>query len=308
MSDRNPTVREVIEQYLHDLEVRVLAGTYSTKGLESRRHYLGCFVATYGDNRVSDCKARDITRWLLAHPERKSKHSQADAAGSVVTCFRWAAREAEIIDVCPYHRPKHLASPSAPRPALTREQFLAIRLQARTLRTATGKPVRMAAEFRAIFRFLWATGCRTCEARESLWEQVDWQREVIVMERHKTERATGRPRLIPICRVMRLLRWLHARRRTGQRHIFGNALGTPWSRDRLAKVFREFADAAGLPLGLSAYCARHGLCVRLLELGVGERQIANVLGHTTSRYISLYGQATRMHADHLNSVLKGLKG
>lgn len=308
MSERNPTVREVIDQYVRDLQFRVLSGTYSAKGLEQRRHYLGSFVAMYGDKRISECRAADLARWLLAHPERASKHCQADATGSVVTCFRWASREGDLIDSSPYYRPKHLANPSAPRPAMTREQFLVIRQQARRLRTPTGRPARIAVEFRAIFRFLWATGCRTCEARSVLWDQVDWQREVIVLPQHKTALSTGRARYIPVRRVVRLLRWLHARRRTGQRHIFVNNLGKPLTADRLSKVFRSYADAAGLPLSVSPYSARHGLTVRLLEAGVGARQIANVLGHTTARYVDLYGQATRTHAAHLNDVLKGLKG
>jgi len=104
-------------------------------------------------------------------------------------------------------------------------------------------------------------------------------------------------------RVLPLLRWLFKRRREGQKTIFANTLGKPWTRGVFAKEFRRYADLAGVRKKVSAYCLRHGLTVRLIEAGRSDRQIADVLGQKTTRYIEWYGRTSKSKTAYLNDIL-----
>jgi site-specific recombinase XerC len=59
---------------------------------------------------------------------------------------------------------------------------------------------------------------------------------------------------------------------------------------------------AGVPRGVSPYSARHSFAVQALEAGIGERQIADVLGHTTTKYVFWYSADVRSKPGYLNGI------
>jgi integrase len=145
--------------------------------------------------------------------------------------------------------------------------------------------------------------------RDAGWQHVDWEAGLLRLPHSKTTKVTGRGRLIPLPDdVLRLLRWLHRGRgypREG--HIFLNSRGRRWTCTAFATLFRKLARQAGVRPGVSPYCLRHGFCVESLEAGVGERQIADAMGHTTTRQVAWYGKDTRGNADYLRGVVENLR-
>lgn len=296
------TVGEVVAAYLESRTFDLHAGSIKPRSVEKAQHYLSSFAEHFGTRRVDACHRNDLVTWLVDHKEWQSTFTRVDAVGSVITCFRWAAGELKISN--PFTRPKYLGPPLQPRPAIKPEEYQAIRLQARRALTTRGRRCRTREPFRVGLCFLWKTGCRTCEMRCALWDQLDWDRAVVVQDDHKTVKVTGEPRIIPVRSLLPLLRWLFRRRRRGQRYIFVNSLGKPWTCDRFAKEFRRYARYAGVRDEISAYCLRHGLTVRLIEEGRTERQIADVLGQKSTRFVAWYGKSTRSAADYLNEILR----
>jgi hypothetical protein len=160
-------------------------------------------------------------------------------------------------------------------------------------------------QFRLAIFFLWESGARTCEMREAKWENVEWDKRVIRLQVHKTARATGADRVIPLNRkVFRLLTWMHRRRLPGQTHIFINSRGTPYTQDQFSELFRAYARIAGLPPGITAYSIRHSFVSRGLEAGVGERQIADLVGHTKTEMVSWYGRSVKEKTAYLQASLE----
>lgn len=154
--------------------------------------------------------------------------------------------------------------------------------------------------FRIALWLLWNTGARTCELRNATFSDVDWETSVIRLTDHKTTRATGLDRIIALNRrVMRLVRWLHKHRRPEQQNIIINSRGRPWVKGTFSQQFKRFALMAGIQRRVSPYSARHGFTVRAIELGMGERQIADLLGHASTIYVSYYGKSTRNKLDYL---------
>jgi integrase len=169
-----------------------------------------------------------------------------------------------------------------------------------------------AGPFRRALWFLWESGCRTCEMREMEWESVDWVDGVIRLTKHKTAH-TGNVREIPLTdRALRLLRLMYKFRRPAaaskhprtKRHpaknvIFLNSRGGAWTKRSFAKKFREFAGLAGIRDNITAYCLRHGFTVEALERGIGNKQIADMLGQASTRYVDWYGRGSREKSAYL---------
>ena len=51
---------------------------------------------------------------------------------------------------------------------------------------------------------------------------------------------------------------------------------------------------------------RHGFCVRAIEAGVGNRQVADAMGHANTRLTDWYGRASTGNAEYLRNVLRDI--
>lgn len=312
------TVQRVVDEYLAHVTRCLAAGLCTRGNLKKVQFYLGRFAGDFGPQLVRDCRKGDVRRWLLQHLEFKSPHTKHTAAGAVVSCFRWAAEDG-LIDVCPYSKPRELPTPQ-PREPITREEVVAI------LAVAAKSGYRSTSRaFRVGLWFLWQTGCRPHEMYTLEWRHYDPVRGLFELPSKSTAK-TGRKRLIVLnrraWRLIRLMARAGAVRvsasgvvpvtakvvnpLTGP--VFRNGRGRPWNRRTFGCLFRLNARRAGVREGISTYCLRHGFCCELLEAGNGERQIADVMGHASTRYVSWYGKGVRERAEYLRDVAERRKG
>lgn len=310
------TVADVVKIFLEEKTLRLRSGAYSQERYNKTEFYLESFCCQVGKLTIADCRNHDITRWLLVHEEWISPHTKNDAVGAVIGCFRWAESERHI-DRNPYRRPRGLWDTPRPREAIEPDEVRKILNLAREHSGKRGKRKNPSSKaFRNAVWFLWETGCRTCEMRELLWDEIDWGAGVARLTKHKTDR-TGEDRVIPLTdRALRLLRWLakgRSRSRRGNKGglegvVFPNGRGRPWTRRTFGRMFRKYADKAGVRSCVSAYCLRHGFCVGALDNGLGERQIADIMGQASTKYVSWYGRSTRKKADYLRKMAEKARG
>jgi integrase len=288
------TVGSVIDRYLAHLSQRHAASDYSAQALENARRELLAFADLHGGKPLSECRRHDLTQWLDSHPQWKSNWTKKRVLDTLCRPFLWAA-DLELIAASPYRKPKGLRLPTRPRrEAMASEYVTLMRGGSRCLR-------------RALF-FLRRSGARTCEMRDVTWPEVDLGRGVIRLDEHKTVRQTKDPlpRLIPLDRALvRFLGNLQRQRRPGSLHVFVNNHGTPWTRHALARHFRRTADRLGLAGDLSAYCLRHSYGAAAIEAGIGERQVADAMGHTSTRMTSYYAK-TAGKIDYLRRVAEAV--
>lgn len=309
------TVNEIVQSYLEFKTALRVAGRITSKCLTKAHYYLIPFVFIFGDVDVALLRRNDLRKFLAAHPEWASPHTINDACGAVVTAFRWAVEEGLIAN-CPYSKPKDLP-PLEPRAAISGEEVRGILAHARAARGGRGlTPVR----FRLALAFLWWTGIRTCELYSLDWSQLDVDRRCFEL-RGKSTHKTGHKRIIALCsRAWRLINWLRFRAaRTAavttttegvttfstfptSGPVFLNGRGRRWNRRSFQSLFRKHARAAGIRPEVSAYSCRHGFCCEALEAGVGERQLADYMGHATTKLISWYGRAIKSKVDYLRDV------
>lgn len=294
------TVNQIVTNYLAARADQVAAGLSSAESLTTARFYLAAFVADFGDQLVTACRRGDVKRFVTKHPEYKSPHTKHIAAGYVVTCFRWAEEDG-LIAHCPYVRPRDLPG-CEPRAPIWRAEVNQILRTARKIGLGKGHR-KTATLFRLAVWFLWETGARTCELYKLDWSQYDPEKGLFLIET-KTTQKTGRRRpLVLVTRAWRLINFLHrwAKGRAAG-PVFPNSVGKRWTRHTFGQRFRAIARKAGVRKGVSAYCLRHGFVCESLEGGAGERQLADYLGHSSTRYVSYYGSGVKSRVDYLRDA------
>lgn len=297
------TVREVARQYLENKELEAQAGLICADLLTRLKRHLGDFTeGPRGDLPADGLRGTDVTRWILSHANWHADSYRLSAARSVQGAFTWATDEG-ILTRNPIRKLKPCWGTPQPRGAILPDEFRGILDAARSCdgRERRARPGRHA--FRVAFWFLAQTGCRTCEMREALWSQVDWKAGILRLPKNKTSRKTAQARLIPLTRhVLWLLRWLERRKRPGQTHLFVTSRGGPWTCRNFDALAAEFRELAGVRAEATPYTLRHGWTVAGLERGEGERQLADVLGHTSTRYVAWYGKDVTSRADYLRGI------
>lgn len=300
---RGDTVQAVIDSYLTHKGLLSKAGLLAGEYLQRLHRHLEDFAGVYGTWPLSACRRSLLQDWVLSHQEWKESASRNDAVNSVIGCFRWGEDEG-LIDRCPFKRPKNVWPPAEPRAPISAEQYLLIMDLARACNGKGRRKRSGRTHLRFILWFLWETGCRTCEARDLEWTHIDWEKGVAFMPKHKTKKRVGGVRTIPLsARVLRVLRFLLAHRREDRPHVFLNSRGRAWTRGNLGHRFRVYAKLAGVSDKVSAYSLRHGFVVGALERGVGDRQIADVIGQSSTRFIAWYGKGARSKTDYLRAVV-----
>lgn len=286
------TVRDVVCLYLRHLDCRREVGDFSPQGYAESARELELFCKFHGEKLLTECRRHDLTSWLDVHPQWRSAWTRKRIVQTIARPFVWAADE-ELIAFSPYRVPRRMRRGRKRRPATEREYITLMRGGSRELR-------------RALF-FMRRTGARTEEVRDLLWVHIDFVRGIIVIEDHKTigQQNEPLPRIIGLDpNTLRFLANLYRQRVSGQSRVFVNCDGKPWTRHSFARHMNRWGTRLGLEpsaRGLSPYCFRHTYGTNAIEAGVGEKQLADQMGHTTTRMVAYYAQ-TAGKIEHLKRV------
>jgi integrase len=285
------TVSEVIDRYLLHLAARVAVGDFSAHAYEDAKRDLRRFSGRYGQQPIDRCCQHDVTAWLDANQQWRSNHTRKRILGLIVRPFLWAEDEG-LIAASPYRKPKKLRLRTRPRrPAEISEYVALMRHGSRPLR-------------RALF-FLRRTGARPCEMRALRWRHVNLENGYVWIEEQKADNLTDNaaPRVIGLDEAtIRFLRNLQRQAPMWTDAVFLNSDRWPWKdRHVWARHLRRYADRLGLAKDLSSYCLRHLYGTTAVENGVGERQLADQMGHSNTRMVSWYAHTAR-RTKHLRHV------
>jgi len=140
-----------------------------------------------------------------------------------------------------------------------------------------------------IFRLFVYTGMRKGEVSRLKWEDVDLDREVILVKKTKNYRS----RIVPI--HPKLLPLLKERYGKGMKVC-------PRSYFRLDKGIKKFLKKAGFP-HLRLHDLRHTFASLLVMKGVDLKTVQELLGHTDYRTTEIY---THLSPHHLKEAVKKL--
>ncbi|MFL5330514.1 MAG: tyrosine-type recombinase/integrase [Gemmataceae bacterium] len=255
--------------------------TYSKKHhaestFEQNKYFLDSFCQSVGRVRVSDIKKHRLTEWL--EKSGLGQTSQNKAIGTIKQAFNWALDQ-DHIGANPF------ASTKRPR-ALKRERILLPGERELIFKKIKGEG------FKDFLETLEETGARPGELARVTAADIDFEKNVIILWKHKTVHKTGKPRLIFLTpKVKEICKRLTKIHSSGP--IFRTIDGNKWTKDSLNCRFRRLRKKYPQLAGVTAYSFRHTWATNALERGVPLATVAELMGHSSTEMLE------RVYA-HLN--------
>lgn len=149
-------------------------------------------------------------------------------------------------------------------------------------------------DLKTAIRVLRLTGMRPSEFSRARIEDLNTRTWLIVLEKHKTAKKTGRPRKIAVGHpaLVELVNDAIGDRKSGL--IFLRANGKPWTTESLSAGFRQARRAAGIPdsAGLVLYLTRHEHGTQIYESTGDIAAVMYALGHSNPQMSTRYAKAT----------------
>lgn len=264
------TIREAVERFLKSCET-------GGKAASTLRHYrsrLGPLMQQLGDRTWEQVKKIDLLEWLQAVNRDRSNSTQRANATVLMIFHRFAVKWLELDG--------KLKADELDRPACGERQATLTEEQTSQL------VARMPADAALLYRALRLSGVRPNELVSATIEEITARDgvPVLVKTRHKTAKATGQDKVIPLGEaVLKVIREASGDRTSGP--IFLRSNGEPWTVTAISRAFRLARRALGLPEAIVLYCARHEFASAVVDQH-GIHKASKLLGHrsiqTTQRY------------------------
>ncbi|MHC4251590.1 MAG: site-specific tyrosine recombinase XerD [Planctomycetota bacterium] len=252
------------------------------------------FLAREGATSLERIRPRHVTRFLREEVEKgRSSASAARYLSTVRSFLKFLVSEGRV----PASAAETVESPSLWR----RLPVVLSAGEVERLLDAPGRDTPLGLRDRALLEVLYATGARASEAVGLSPEGVDLQvgyarvfgkgrKERIVplgraaIAAVKTYLADGRPRLV-------------TSRDCGR--LFVTRTGRALGRERVWRIVRDCARAAGITKPVHPHTLRHSFATHLLQGGADLRAVQEMLGHANVKTTELY---THLDASRLRSV------
>ncbi|MDH3591619.1 MAG: tyrosine recombinase [Planctomycetota bacterium] len=149
---------------------------------------------------------------------------------------------------------------------------------------------------RALFELLYATGARIGEVLGAA--RRDYHGDLEILRLHG---KGGKQRVVPVGRAARtaLAEYHKAEPAGPHAPLVGSLRGRPLTRDRVLRMLREYAAAAGLRAAPSPHGLRHAYATHMLEGNADIRAVQELLGHASVATTQLY---THVEQERLRSI------
>lgn len=265
------------------------------------RRHLERFARAHGDTPLTQLRPFDLTSWDTRwHPLQ-----------AVQRLFSWAHESAGIVDRNPFRTVK--------RPPAGRRRRILDRVEVVKLMR------RARPDFRAYLLALRESIARPQEIRAVCWEELsilDPGRTIVqelrdgrgafFLEEYKARKRRldpSAPRIVPVSpRLGRLLARLAGRRRFLFGPVFLTGSGKSWTANAVRLRMSRLRDLVGLGPDhrgerVVCYTFRHTAATEACSLGIRDRLLAELMGHTSTRTTARY---QHLQADHLLSAAREL--
>lgn len=267
------TVADVIVLYARHSQITKLHGP---EAYAQRQTTFREFAERYGPIPVDQLKPYHLTDFVESHPRWSSPSTRRQKAAQIKAAFQWAYDQGRI-DRHPFHTIRYPDGHRRPdMPDATLDKICAVANK----------------HYERVCRFLRLTGCRLSEMCRAKWPDVDLERGVWLVLRHKTFKYTGKARLVAlVVEAVDLLKVLKAEAQvmgTADGHVFHNTQGRPWNRNTLGHYLRLLKGRHQLGEQATLHGVRHRSASAAIAAGAPIKLVAEQLGHssvtTTEKY------------------------
>lgn len=266
------TVQELVDLYL-----AAEAANLSPDNLANKQAVFARFVPDFGHLRPDECQPLQLATWINEHPEWQSGWTVQRVLNDIKRVFNWAVGNNLIRD----------------------NPFRSVRVPRRKIKRR-GRPMRhaeymaglrsSAPEFRRVLMFLRFSGCRPCEMRELVWDEIDWDGGRLILGNHKTitmmrDASPRRIYLHPI--LIRLLRWMK-RNLARSRFVFTNSKNKQWTENALSLRWASVRRRTGISTDCKMYSLRHAFGTHAVVKAIPLKVLSEMMGHTSARTTEIY--------------------
>lgn len=264
------TIAQVIAAYMRHAESVRLFGDET---LSERKRVLGKFADTHGNTTIAEARAFILADWIEGNPRWKTSATRKSKANQINAAFNWAAGQGRI-DRNPFAGVKY--DESEPRQPMQDVDFTRV--------ASLGNKA-----FERAVRFLRYTGLRLSELCGLDWSDVDFERRIITIRKHKARKRTKKAKVIPLAAeaVELLIQVRHASGETVQ-SVFCNNRGTRWTRRTLGQQLRRLKIKHKIDTPATLHGLRHQVATIAIARGESPKLVAHLLGHasvqTTERF------------------------
>jgi integrase len=267
-SDDSLTVQLLIDLYLRHLEVAELV---CPDALAERKRALSDFADAHGHLAIGECLPYMLTDWIEGHQSWRSPSTRRTMACRIHACFNWAATQKRIAEN-PFAGVTY--EDAEPRPVLP-DADLADVLEHANERF-----------FEAVW-FLRLEGCRLSDLCRMDWPNVDWDRGVVTLDRHKAKRKTKKPKVFvlvaeAIALLVKLAKDAIAEGRPLEGPVFRNNCGRRWNRNTLGKHLRRLKGKFGIETEATLHGIRHNYASVAILHGAPLTLVSKMLGHSST--------------------------
>lgn len=144
---------------------------------------------------------------------------------------------------------------------------------------------------RAVFEFLYSTGCRISEALAVRWGDIDFSRgNLIVTGKGSKDRLAilGRPALAALSDLRDVAERLCPECVSRTDFAFLSDRFGRLDKRVIERRMKRYLALAGLPLDLSPHKLRHSFATHLLDAGADLRSVQEMLGHSSLSTTQIY--------------------
>jgi site-specific recombinase XerD len=218
---------------------------------ETYRYLIMPFLKAFADLRIHRLRKKHITMYL--NTKNYNSTSENRFIGAIKRAFNWAVEE-EYISRNPI---AHVRKPKA----LTRDRTLTQEERQLILSSIEDEA------FNNFVRALSMTGCHPSEVARVTTQDVDIVKGLWILQKHKTAKQTGQPRIVYLCQeAFELTKSLIEKHPTGP--LFLNKVGKAWTRNAIRIRFRRLREQHPQLKEVSAYTYRHSFATDALERGI----------------------------------------
>jgi integrase len=289
----NNTCRTIFYLYLDYVEKE------SPASYRISKYSLSSFIDHHKELMVKDLRAVHVQEWLNGHPGWGDS-MQNTVVGWLVAALNWAAKPENR-----YITRNPIAGISRPAGKSRGEEAVIDPADHKTLTDGSNERLR------DIVFCLQQTGMRPGMACTITAADCDFGNRVITLARHKTVKKTGTPIKIPMTEPLaEMLQRLC--REHPQGPIFLTRRGRPYTSNYLSEHVGRTRKRLGIEARLTPYGYRHTTATTLLQAGVDDAKVAQILGHTTTamlyRHYGHLSKFMRPLAEAMDAALNGPVG
>lgn len=284
-----PVMAQLQERYIEEWAKRRKRSWKNDDGYW-RNHIMR---APFAKLRVCDVTPGAVSSWHSSHPKPITANRALESLSKAFALAkRWGWVDANPCDGIEAHPEK------SRRRYATESELAAILAELSRMKTTGGFEFR----FACLIELLLLTGARLREIMLAKWDDIDFDRGVLIPQTHKTEDVSHREIVLGDA-ALDVIRQLRTHEIPGEHLIRGKGPGPlsgyrrPWLRVLKAA---EVAD-------LRVHDVRHTFASYLLSSGQTLGVIGELLGHqsaqTTSRYAHLIDQRRKQAVDASAEIL-----